>query len=146
MARRFGATHTIRADQKDEGLLAAALKTHRLCEGRGADYAFECTSVPALCAAPLSFVRHGGTAVQLSGTEEPVRVNFELFEWDKVYINPLYGRCRPAVDMPKLLRLYREGNLLLDEMVTRTYPIGKVHDAFGDMLSGRNAKGVLRMP
>jgi len=35
-------------------------------------------------------------AVQVSGTEQPVTVDFELFEWDKVYINPLYGRCLVA--------------------------------------------------
>ena len=72
-------------------------------------------------------------------------VNFELFEWDKIYINPLYGRCRPQTDMPALLRHYASGKLLLDEMITRTYPIERVHDAFDDMLSGRNAKGVLVM-
>lgn len=145
MARRFGATHAVLADRKDEGLLRAAGKVKRICGGRGADSAFECTSVPALCAAPLSFVRNGGMAVQVSGTEQPVTVNFELFEWDKVYINPLYGRCRPQVDMPALLRHYRRGTLLLDEMITRTYPIERVRDAFDDMLSGRNAKGVLVM-
>jgi S-(hydroxymethyl)glutathione dehydrogenase/alcohol dehydrogenase len=35
---------------------------------------------------------------------------------------------------------------MLDEMVTRTYPIDAVAQAFDDMLSGRNAKGVLVMP
>jgi Zn-dependent alcohol dehydrogenase len=145
MARRFGATHTVLAKRDDAGLLGAAAKVKRLCGGRGADYAFECTSVPALCAAPLSFVRNGGMAVQVSGTEQPVTVNFELFEWDKVYINPLYGRCRPQVDMPALLRHYSRGKLMLGEMITRTYPMGKVHAAFEDMLSGRNAKGVLVM-
>ncbi len=145
MARRFGATHTVLADRKDRGLLGAASKVKKLCGGRGADYAFECTSVPALCAAPLSFVRNGGMAVQVSGTEQPVTVDFELFEWDKVYINPLYGRCRPQVDMPALLLHYAAGRLLLDEMITRTYPIEGVKAAFADMLSGRNAKGVLVM-
>ncbi len=145
MARAFGATHAVLADRKDEGLLQAAGQVKGITGGRGADYAFECTSVPALCAAPLSFVRNGGTAVQLSGTEQPVTVNMELFEWDKVYINPLYGRCRPQVDMPLLLRHYREGRLKLDEMITRTYPLDRVRDAFEDMLSGRNAKGVLVM-
>jgi Zn-dependent alcohol dehydrogenase len=145
MARRFGATHTVRADRRDAGLRVAAGKVRAMCDGRGADHAFECTSVPALCAAPLSFVRNGGTAVQVSGTEQPVTVDFELFEWDKVYVNPLYGRCRPGIDMPKLLRHYAKGELLLDEMITRTYPIGKVKDAFDGMLSGRNAKGVLVM-
>jgi S-(hydroxymethyl)glutathione dehydrogenase/alcohol dehydrogenase len=84
-------------------------------------------------------------AVQVSGTEQPVTVNFELFEWDKVYLNPLYGQCRPQVDFPKLFRHYREGALKLDEMVTRTYPIDQIRQAFDDMLAGRNAKGVLVM-
>jgi S-(hydroxymethyl)glutathione dehydrogenase/alcohol dehydrogenase len=145
MAKSFGATHAILADRKDEGLLSAAAEAKALTDGRGADYAFECTSVPALCAAPLSFVRNGGMAVQVSGTEQPVTVNFELFEWDKIYINPLYGRCRPQVDLPKLFLHYREGALKLDEMVTRTYPIDQVRQAFDDMLSGSNAKGVLLM-
>ncbi len=145
MAERFGATDTILAAKDDEGLLNAARKAKALTDGRGADYAFECTSVPALSSAPLSFVRNGGTAVQVSGTEQPVSVDMELFEWDKVYINPLYGQCRPEVDMPRLLRLYREKQLKLDEMVTKTYRLDDVREAFDDMLAGKNAKGVLVM-
>jgi S-(hydroxymethyl)glutathione dehydrogenase/alcohol dehydrogenase len=145
MARRFGATHTVVADRNDEGLLRAAAQVQAMAGGRGVDAAFECTSVPALCAAPLSFVRNGGRAIQLSGTEQPVSVNMELFEWDKIYLNPLYGQCRPDVDFPRLFRFYRDGSLKLDEMITRTYPIDQAPQAFDDMLSGRNAKGVLLM-
>ena len=145
MAKRFGATHTVIADRNDEGLLRAAAQVRAMAGGRGVDAAFECTSVPALCAAPLSFVRNGGRAIQLSGTEQPVSVNMELFEWDKIYLNPLYGQCRPEVDLPRLFRFYQDGSLKLDEMITRTYPIDQVAQAFDDMLTGRNAKGVLLM-
>src|SRR6185436_1942738 len=116
MARRFGATHAVIADRNDVGLRRAADQVRAMAGGRGVDAAFECTSVPALCAAPLSFVRNGGMAIQLSGTEQPVSVDMELFEWDKVYLNPLYGQCRPEVDLPRLFRFYREGSLKLDEM------------------------------
>ncbi len=145
LARSFGATHGVAAERADVGLLRAAARVKAMTGGRGADYAFECTSVPALCAAPLSFVRNGGMAVQVSGTEQPVTVDMELFEWDKVYLNPLYGKCRPREDMPRLLGWYREGALKLDEMVTRTYPIDRVKEAVEDMLAGKNAKGVLVM-
>jgi Zn-dependent alcohol dehydrogenase len=145
MARGFGATAGVVAEREDVGLLRAAARVKAMTGGRGSDYAFECTSVPALCASPLSFVRNGGTAIQLSGTEQPVTVDMELFEWDKIYLNPLYGKCRPREDMPKLLRWYKEGALKLDEMVTRTYPIDRVKEAVEDMLAGRNAKGVLVM-
>ncbi|HVR83850.1 MAG TPA: alcohol dehydrogenase catalytic domain-containing protein [Planctomycetota bacterium] len=143
MARRFGATHTVIAERGDLGLLRASAQVRAMAGGRGVDAAFECTSVPALSASPLSFVRNGGRAIQLSGTEQPVTVNMELFEWDKIYLNPLYGQCRPEEDFPRLFRLYQDGSLKLDEMITRTYPIDQVAQAFDDMLSGKNAKGVL---
>ena len=73
----------------------------RLLGGRGADYAFECTSLPRLAAAPLAMVRNGGTAVQVSGTEERVPVDMELFEWDKTYITPAVRPVRPRARFPE---------------------------------------------
>ncbi|MGO4917909.1 Zn-dependent alcohol dehydrogenase [Maribacter spongiicola] len=143
MAKQFGATHTILADKNDEGLLQASEKVKTLTEGRGADYAFECTAVPALGAAPLAMIRNAGTAVQVSGIEETISIDMNLFEWDKIYINPLYGKCRPQIDFPKLVSLYDKGDLMLDEMITRTYPIENLQQAFDDMLAGKNAKGVI---
>lgn len=143
MAKQFGATHTILADRDDKGLLQAAEKVKTMTEGRGADYAFECTAVPELGAAPLAMVRNAGTAVQVSGIEQEITINMELFEWDKIYINPLYGGCNPQKDFPKLIKHFEEGDLLLDEMITRTYPLENLQQAFDDMLSGKNAKGVI---
>ncbi len=143
MARRFGATHTVHAT--DRSLEDAARQAREIIGARGADYAFECTGVPELCAAPLRFVRHGGTAVQVSGTEQEVTIDMRLFEWDKTYLNPLYGMCRPSVDFPRLFELYRSGELLLDELVTRTYSLDDVALAVEDMLAGRNAKGVVML-
>jgi Zn-dependent alcohol dehydrogenase len=90
-------------------------------------------------------VRNGGMAVGVSGIEQQITVNMELFEWDKLYINPLYGQCRPSVDFPFLLDLYQKKRLKLDEMVTRTYPLDGLGQAFVDMRAGINAKGVLVM-
>jgi S-(hydroxymethyl)glutathione dehydrogenase / alcohol dehydrogenase len=142
LARQFGATDTVLADPEDSGLVHAAAKVKELTE-RGADYAFECTAVPELGPAPLIMVRNGGMAVAVSGVEQVVPVDMELFEWDKRYINPLYGQCRPFVDFPVLLSLYQQKRLKLDEMVTRTYPLENLGEAFEHMKQGRNAKGVL---
>ena len=143
LAERFGATDTMLADKADTGLNRAAERVRNLLDGRGADYAFECTAVPTLGAAPLAMVRNAGTAVQVSGIEEKISIDMRLFEWDKVYINPLYGKCRPQIDFPKLMRLYKKGYLKLDEMITREYRIDNLQQAFDDMLAGRNAKGVV---
>jgi S-(hydroxymethyl)glutathione dehydrogenase / alcohol dehydrogenase len=142
LAKQFGATHTILADREDAGLRSAAKEVKKMTD-RGADYAFECTAVPELGPAPLSMVRNGGMAVGVSGIEQVVPFDMELFEWDKRYINPLYGQCRPFVDFPVLLSLYKQKRLKLDEMVTRTYPLSRLAEAFEHMKQGSNAKGVL---
>lgn len=143
MAEAFGATDTILADRDDAGLLRAAEQVAELCGGIGADVAIEATAVPALGAAPLAMIRSGGVAVQASGIEQEVTIDMELFEWDKTYINPLYGGCRPAIDLPILLDLYAQGELLLDEMISRRYTLDQLSEAFDDMHHGRIAKGVI---
>lgn len=143
MARRFGATHTVQSAPDDRDLSGAAAEVRRMTHGRGADYAFECTAVPELGAAPLAMVRHGGTAVQISGIEQEITVDMRLFEWDKSYLNPLYGKCNPTVDFPRIFRLYEKGDLLLDELVTQTYSLDELGRAFDDLHHGRNAKGVV---
>lgn len=143
LATQFGATEVLLADKDDQGLSRAAKQVKERCEGRGADYAFECTAIPALGAAPLAMVRNAGTAIQVSGIEEEITIDMRLFEWDKIYINPLYGKCRPQVDFPKLMSLYKKGELKLDEMITREYTLDDLSKAFDDLLAGRNAKGVI---
>lgn len=144
-ARLFGAHHLIQAQVDDLGLLGAAARVKELTELRGADFAFECTAVPELGSAPLAMIRNGGTAIGVSGIEQHIDFDMELFEWDKVYINPLYGRCSPRRDFPRILDLYSAGDWKLDEMVTRTYPLKELGQAFADMLEGTIVKGVVTM-
>lgn len=143
MARQFGATHIVQPPSHDPDLETTTAQVQALTDGRGADYAFEATGNPALGAAPLRLVRHAGVAVQVSGIEQDLTIDMNLFEWDKVYLNPLYGKCNPTIDFPRLFALYAKGDLLLDELVTRTYPLTALSQAFEDMLAGKNAKGVL---
>ena len=67
MAKEYGATHTILAEKTDKGLLNASKIVKTMTNGRGADYAFECTAIPELGAAPLAMVRNAGMAVYLNG-------------------------------------------------------------------------------
>lgn len=143
MAKQFGATHFIKAERQDTGLLEAALKVKAITNGRGADYAFECTAIPELGAAPLAMIRNAGMAIQVSGIEQEIMIDMRLFEWDKIYINPLYGQCRPQIDFPRIINLYDDGAMLLEEMITKRYCLQDLDKAFDDMLNGRIAKGVI---
>jgi Zn-dependent alcohol dehydrogenase len=142
-AKRFGATHTILVDKTDTEFERVTQQIRDLTEGRGADYAFEATAVPALAFAPLRLVRNGGMALQVSGINDFVTVPMPWFMWNKTYLTPLYGGCVPSRDFPRIFDHYRSGELKLDELVTRTYSLDQLGGAIGDLLAGRNAKGVI---
>ena len=142
-AQRFGATHTITADPTDAEFQKLAAAVRKLTNARGADYAFEATSTPACAFSPLRLVRNGGMALQVSGINDPVTVPMPWFMWNKTYITPLYGGCVPGRDFPKIFDHYKRGELKLDELVTRTYTLDQLPTAMDDMLTGRNAKGVI---
>src|SRR5690606_29768034 len=142
-ARTFGATHAVHVDASDTVLDSAADAVMALTGGRGADYAFEATSIPALAFVPLRLVRDGGMALQVSGINDRVTVPMPWFMWNKRYVTPLYGGCRPERDFPRIFAHYLDGALRLDELVTRTYRLADLGTALDDMLTGRNAKGVV---
>ena len=54
-----------------------------------------------------------------------------------------YGSADVHRDAPRLLSLYRQGKLKLDELLTRTYPLEEVNQAFADMDAGVNARGLV---
>ncbi|HYK28415.1 MAG TPA: alcohol dehydrogenase, partial [Streptosporangiaceae bacterium] len=55
----------------------------------------------------------------------------------------LFGDSNPLSDIPRLIRLYKTGNLKLDELVTRKYRLDQVNDAYQDMNDGKNIRGVI---
>jgi S-(hydroxymethyl)glutathione dehydrogenase/alcohol dehydrogenase len=55
----------------------------------------------------------------------------------------LFGSANPTYDIPKMLELYRAGDLKLDELVTQTYRLEDINQGYRDMLEGRNIRGVI---
>jgi len=55
----------------------------------------------------------------------------------------LYGMGSPRDAMPNLLNLYTAGRLKLDELITKRYPLDDINQAYADMRSGVNIRGVI---
>ncbi len=142
LAKQFGATHVIKSSDRDKKMESVKEQVWKITS-HGADYAFECTGIPTLGDAPLRLIRNAGMAVQVSGIEEEITIDMNLFEWDKIYVNPLYGKCNPDEDFPKIIEYYEEKKLKLDELISKKYFPEQLDEAFDDMLNGRIAKGVI---
>ena len=52
-----------------------------------------------------------------------------------------YGGARPRRDFPWLARLYLEGRLKLDELITQRLPLAQVNDGFAAMTKGNLPAG-----
>jgi len=91
-------------------------------------------------------IRRGGLAVVVGvakpGDTTAVRTMTLPFE-EKTLTGSYFGSCVPRIDFPRMLALYAAGKLKLDELITRRYRIEEAPQAFADMQSGRNARGVI---
>ena len=141
MAKQFGATDTLLAKPGDD--VAKALKK---MTGIGPDYAFECVGSGALAEAAYRAIRRGGKAVVVGVARPTETAAFKpmsmVFE-EKTLQGSYFGSCVPRIDFPKMLHLYMAGRLKLDELITRRYSIDEAPQAFADLESGKNARGVI---
>ncbi len=117
-AKRFGATHTA------ESVEEAGALVRELTWGAMADVVVITVGVMTggLLAPAMSLLGKGGTCVQVA-VGDPAETAVELSLIDltsmrKTITGSWYGNANPRSDIPLLLRMYMEGKLLLDEMIT----------------------------
>jgi NDMA-dependent alcohol dehydrogenase len=67
----------------------------------------------------------------------------DLTLMEKQVVGSLFGSGNPRADIPKLLNLYRDGQLELDGLVTNTYTLDGVNDGYDAMRAGENIRGVM---
>jgi len=67
----------------------------------------------------------------------------DLTLMEKQVVGSLFGSGNPRYDIPKLIGLYREGQIDLDGLVTKEYKLEGINDGYEDMRSGKNIRGVL---
>lgn len=143
MARGFGATHV--ASSAEEALAMVQEVTW----GRMADKVICCKGVGrgADMAGIMALTAKGGRVVVTNihpMAELDVTMSLcDLTLMEKQVVGSLFGSCNIRRDIPKLLELYREGQLDLDAMVTRTYTLDQINQGYRDMLDGKNIRGVL---
>lgn len=145
VAMRFGATHVV-ASWDD-----APAAVNEATWNRGADR-FICAmgvGQGALIDQALAMVAKRGKLIVTNihpAAEKSVSVNLmELTLNEKQIVGTIYGSANPRADIPKILELWGRGQVDLDSMVTRTYPLEGVNDGYDDLRAGRNLRGVLAL-
>ncbi len=140
----FGSTHTAASIEE------AAAMVSEMTWGAQADKAILTTGVATgdLIGPMMGMVTKGGRAVVTAVApiaQEDVKLNlFDLAMQRKELVGSIFGNANPRRDIPRLLRLYDEGKLKLDELVTSTYDLDDVNKGYQDMRDGKNIRGMIK--
>jgi NDMA-dependent alcohol dehydrogenase len=143
MAMKLGATH-----EAADGDAALSL-VMELTDDRGADLSVVAVGVvgEAVARAAFDVLGKGGREV-IVGVSPPEDVNiqvpaFFLVNYEKQIRGSIFGSGSPQYDVVKLLELWEEGHIQLDELVTTTYTLDQVNQGYDDLEAGRNIRGMI---
>jgi NDMA-dependent alcohol dehydrogenase len=142
-AMEFGATHTFASMEE------ALPEVMNMTEGQMADKVIMTPGVMYgdLMALGMSLTGKGGTIVvtavaPMTQTHSAVNL-FELAMWNKEIKGTIFGSLNPRADIPRLLGMYRDGTLKLDELITKRYSLDDINVGYEAMRNGENIRGVI---
>jgi len=142
VAEAFGATHTVDATAADP-----ANAVRDLTGQRGADVAFEALGQGGTIAQTIDMTRRGGQAVLVGIPRLEVMVTVPamlgLVLQERTVKGCWYGSSDIQRDVPRLVELYRQGGLLLDELVSRRIDLSEVNSALDALRAGEGSRSVI---
>ncbi|MCU1453031.1 MAG: Alcohol dehydrogenase zinc-binding domain protein [Acidimicrobiales bacterium] len=143
MAKQFGATDLINPSNGD-----AVGQVVTAADGRGADVSFEVIGLGATIDQAINMTRNGGEVVLVGVPRLDVMLSlnaaFTFLYLAKTIKGCWYGSSDVHRDVPKLLELWKSGELKLEELISREIEVEAVNEAFEAMQSGEVARSVIR--
>jgi NDMA-dependent alcohol dehydrogenase len=143
-ARTLGATHAVATTEE-----AAAL-ARELSRGTGADVVVLATGTTSaeITAGAHRCLGKGGTLVLTGLADHTLATTVSLqgnitTVYEQRVQGALYGMCNAYRDIPRLLRLYEEGRLQVEELITKRYSLDQVNEGYADQRAGTIIRGVL---
>ena len=140
-ARRFGATHAL---DPSAGDVAAALRA--VNQGRLADWVFVTVGAKRAFDQSLGLLAPNGGMVVVGMPNSDVTTSFApanfAFYGQKI-LGSKMGSARIRIDVPRIVDLYRQGRLKLDELITGRYPLSDINEAIASVKRGEALRNVI---
>lgn len=142
MARSFGATATVDASAGNP-----VTGVMELTSQRGADVAFEVVGLGSTIEQTITMARRGGQAVLVGVPRLDVMLTLSAFLGlvvaEKAVQGCWYGSSDVQRDVPRILQLWREGRLHLEELISWEIALEGINQAFAAMERGEVARSVV---
>jgi Zn-dependent alcohol dehydrogenase len=140
-ALRFGATHAL---DPAGGDVAAAIRA--VNHGRLADWVFVAVGAKRAFDEALHLAGQGGGVVVVGMPASGVTTSFEpanfAFYGQKI-LGSKMGSARIRIDVPRIVDLYRQGRLKLDELITGRFRLDQINEAIAGVTHGDALRNVI---
>jgi S-(hydroxymethyl)glutathione dehydrogenase/alcohol dehydrogenase len=139
-AGQVGATHFVNASETED--VVAAVK--ELSDG-GVDYSFEAIGRSATVRQAFDMLAVGGTAtvIGMVPSKDVVQLRGIDFLQEKKLQGSMMGSNQFRTDIPRMIDMYLNGRLLLDEMVSATIGLDAVNEGYEMMKKGEVARTII---
>ncbi len=119
-----------------------------LTGGRGADYTFVTVGAVPAMKQSYAMMAPGGCSVLVGMADEAARSTFNplaLSDNSGRIIGSKMGHSDIRADIPKLVEMYRSGDLKLDELITARLPFDQINQAIENVEKGIGLRNVIVM-
>ncbi|MEO1013611.1 MAG: S-(hydroxymethyl)glutathione dehydrogenase/class III alcohol dehydrogenase [Pseudomonadota bacterium] len=142
LAEQFGMTHFVNPKEIEGDLVGHLVEL----TGGGADYSFECVGNVDLMRAALECCHKGwgeSVIIGVAGAGQEISTRPFQLVTGRVWRGSAFGGARGRTDVPKIVDMYMEGRINIDDMITHTMPLDRINDAFDLMHKGESIRSVI---
>jgi len=139
---RFGMTHFVNPKSVPGDLVAHLVEL----TGGGADYTFDCTGNVDVMRTALEACHRGwGESIVIGVAPAGAEIRTRPFQLvtGRVWKGSAFGGARGRTDVPKIVDWYMDGKIEIDPMITHTFPLERINEAFDLMHAGESIRSVV---
>tara|TARA_Y100000817_G_scaffold300758_1_gene280111 strand:+ start:792 stop:1901 length:1110 start_codon:yes stop_codon:yes gene_type:complete len=141
---KFGATHTINSKSEDP-----VKKIMDITDGLGVDFVFDTFGSTQIVTQMMAALKKGGTGVIIGVA--PVGAMADIDPQDMVrnhkkIVGSYYGSVSPHITFERIIDFYKSGKLKIDTVIERAYSLDQINEAYDDLVSGKDGRGVIAFP
>ena len=140
--KRFGMTHFVNPSTIDGDIVPYLVEL----TGGGADYTFDCTGNTTVMRQALEACHRGwGESIVIGVAEAGKEISTRPFQLvtGRVWKGSAFGGARGRTDVPKIVDWYMDGKIEIDPMITHTFPLERINEAFDLMHAGESIRSVV---
>jgi Zn-dependent alcohol dehydrogenase len=141
LAREFGADHVVNASEEDPVAKVMELT------GGGADYAIESAGKTEVMQQAYASIHNGGKCVVAGMAALGTTMTIQSYELllGKTLTGTVQGDIKAQVDIPRFVDMFMDGKLPFDKLISKTYTLNQVNEAFAALERGEVIRSVIKI-